>query len=213
MTFNDFLSRLDYVDGAWISHVENLAPITLAYDVGNAYKPYIFLRDRLIGNKILSFYIKDMRNNNTTSNILRDLANCCHLTELYRINKDGRVYYGNRFIMFDSDFNLLYTYLLKGDMTYYANRDDDIIFYVSPSVFENNKNYLEKLIITKMIPFYASNDVYIHGLSTIKKMSILIGDNNGIVNVRKTVTPTDFNNINKEIKELLIKNYDKYSFH
>jgi hypothetical protein len=77
---------------------------------------------------------------------------------LHVVNADDDVYYGNSCILFDKNFNVLYytttraTYNNEKSKYNYTNS----VLYVNSSVFANQKNTVNKLIIQRMIPYLLS---------------------------------------------------------
>lgn len=78
------------------------------------------------------------------------------------VNKKGEIYYGNKGIILDKDFNLLFLYTIFCTKKQNNNNRISYIYdksniYIHPKVFINNDGSMEKIIVRKLLPFYLSN--------------------------------------------------------
>lgn len=81
---------------------------------------------------------------------------CHHLQKLQ--TKAGETYYGTNGIILDSNFNILIMVVLK-----VINMNIlDVICYINPNIFVNEKRTVEKAIIKKMLPFMCTNEVSVN---------------------------------------------------
>ena len=72
--------------------------------------------------------------------------------------KSGEVYYGTNGIILDSKFRILIMVVLK-----VINRNIvDVICYINPRVYDNEKGTAEKIIIKKIMPFICLNSVSVN---------------------------------------------------
>ena len=99
----------------------------------------------------------------TTSSILRKLRGHSSFGRLFSevTNQDRYGYIGDRGILMDADRNLL----LLATVTVSPTKTNEIGYqigkpklYISPKVFVNKNNLLEKAIIQDVIPYYSYND-------------------------------------------------------
>lgn len=212
MTFDAFLRTIPArSNDTAIGHLELLAPVLVTCNPECEYKPFMFYRWLEIAdtNKVLNFYISRTITDQNISRVLGYINFATDITELYKIVKGDKIYYGNRYILFDENFELLYTYAVKGNCHTYPYLND-IYFCVTSLVFQNPKDYFEKFIITKMIPFYSTRYVYTSMTGHQQKLGVIIKDD--IIQVKKPKEPTDTDNINEVINKLLKDKYDKYFF-
>lgn len=72
--------------------------------------------------------------------------------------KSGEVYYGTNGIILDSEFRILIMVVLKV-INYNIV---DVLCYINPRVYDNEKGTAEKIIIKKMMPFICLNSVYMN---------------------------------------------------
>lgn len=99
----------------------------------------------------------------SSDTILKDFFTKTYFTDkLYKIvNKKGETYYGNKGIIFDEDFNLLFLCTIfctkkqnNNKVSYIYDKSN---IYIHPKVFINNDGSMEKIIVKKLLPFYLSN--------------------------------------------------------
>lgn len=76
-----------------------------------------------------------------------------------RLN-DGSIYYGNRGIILDANFNPILLITLKAELVDNVCKYKNIVIHISPSVFTNQTLLINKGIIKKIIPFYIENKFY-----------------------------------------------------
>jgi hypothetical protein len=79
-----------------------------------------------------------------------------HLQKLY--TKSGEVYYGTNGIILDSEFRILIMVVLK----VINHNIVDVLCYINPRVYDNEKGTAEKIIIKKMMPFICLNSVSVY---------------------------------------------------
>lgn len=134
------------------------------------------------------------------------------------IYKDEYEYYGGNGIILDKEFNILLLSVLKAEI----NKHDDIfklvykkpILYVSPLIFSEPKDPLNKIIINKIIPYYVNNvtpymNHYI--ASNIKRLEnncrkadIIIKDCNNYITSPEP--PKVSEDINEELNTFIVDN-------
>lgn len=113
---------------------------------------------------------------------------------LFKGNLGSRVYYGNKGIILDKDHNILF-------LATSEPRNNTVAMYkhiyVSPKVFTDLKDPINKHIVQKIIPFFCQEDpdVNIH----IKNMNHLL---------KKPVFPKNIDTINDELNNILINSTD-----
>ena len=79
-----------------------------------------------------------------------------HLQKLY--TKSGEIYYGTNGIILDSEFRILIMVVLK----VINHNIVDVLCYINPRVYDNEKGTAEKIIIKKIVPFICLNSVYVN---------------------------------------------------
>lgn len=79
-----------------------------------------------------------------------------HLQRL--CTKSGEVYYGTNGIILDSEFRILIMVVLK----VINHNIVDVLCYINPRVYDNEKGTAEKIIIKKMMPYICLNSVYVN---------------------------------------------------
>lgn len=79
-----------------------------------------------------------------------------HLEKLR--TKSGEVYYGTNGIILDSEFRILIMVVLK----VISNNIVDVICYINPKIYNNEKGTAEKIIIKKIMPFICLNLVSVN---------------------------------------------------
>ena len=106
----------------------------------------------------------------------------------------SRVYYGNKGILLDKDYNVLFL-ATSEPRTYTIAHFKNI--YISPRVFTNLSDPINKHIVQKIIPFFCQEhpDVNIH----IKSMNHLL---------KKPVLPKSVEGIQEELNNILINSTD-----
>ena len=106
----------------------------------------------------------------------------------------SRVYYGNKGILLDKDHNILFLATSEPHNNTVAMYRH---IYVSPKVFTDLKDPINKHIVQKIIPFFCQEDpdVNIH----IKNMNHLL---------KKPVFPKSIEGINDELNNILINSTD-----
>jgi hypothetical protein len=72
--------------------------------------------------------------------------------------KSGEVYYGTNGIILDSEFRILIMVVLK----VINHNIVDVLCYINPRVYDNEKGTAEKIIIKKMMPYICLNSVYVN---------------------------------------------------
>lgn len=134
------------------------------------------------------------------------------------IYKDEYEYYGGNGIILNKEFNILLLSVLKAEIS----KHNDIfkliykkpILYVSPLVFLEPKDSLNKIIINKIIPYYVNNVTpYINYYPAInikklenncKKADIIIKDCNNYITSPEP--PKVNEDINKELNNFIVDN-------
>ena len=100
----------------------------------------------------------------TFSNIINHLfTKMSYSQRLQRIvTYSGEEYYGGKGIILDKDFNplLLCTLIAEKDTSSDTMIYKKAICYISPKVFLEPNNLINRGIIKKIIPFYSSNNIY-----------------------------------------------------
>ena len=143
---------------------------------GNSYK-YVYA-----SNQALKFMFYDSNYNNKLVTV---------------IFKNGTCYYGNRGIIFDEKYNLLYliTTVVNDNKRSYN-------LYLNPIVF-SQKTILNKFIVDKLIPYLTSNEVK----EDIGDINIIIKD----VSSRFIKSPDKINSncySDKDLNKVLIDNVE-----
>lgn len=104
------------------------------------------------------------------------------------ITNKGEVYYGNKGIILDKDFNILLLCTLACRRMEYRDRQVmsyyKPIIHVSPQVFLRSEGLIEKSILKKIIPFYVSQNIdpiwtnpgFVNDIPEGTKPQILIDD-------------------------------------
>lgn len=72
--------------------------------------------------------------------------------------KSGEVYYGTNGIILDSEFRILIMVVLK----VINHNIVDVLCYINPRVYDNEKGTAEKIIIKKIMPYICLNSVYVN---------------------------------------------------
>lgn len=134
---------------------------------------------------VLKKWFKD----NNSFNILR-----------IKTTKDD-IYYGGKGLVLDSSYKtlLLITLLYNQETRSYTG----VNIYVSPSVFIEQKSFIEKGILNKLIPFYLSYGVTIGSTSLSPK--IIVEDPSALFEIHPN-TPTPSTCSDDALNELLLEN-------
>jgi hypothetical protein len=93
-----------------------------------------------------------------------------HLQKLY--TKSGEVYYGTNGIILDSEFRILIMVVLK----VINHNIVDVLCYINPRVYDNEKGTAEKIIIKKMLPFICLNAVSVYNNIYIGSITAIFKD-------------------------------------
>ena len=141
-------------------------------------------------------------------------------TRLYKgITGKGDVYYGNKGIILDKNFNILFLCTIACKKIQYG--DDQVMLYYKPIIrissdlfMKNEEGLLHKAILKKIIPFYLSHDVsvtichkaFINGLPDCSKPQILIEDINKFIET--PIKPSVKNCSNAILNQILIDNVE-----
>lgn len=106
----------------------------------------------------------------------------------------SHVYYGNKGILLDKDYNVLFLATNEPSTTVRARFKN---IYISPRIFTNLSDPINKHIVKKIIPYFClhGSDVNIH----IKDMNHLL---------KKPVFPKSIEDINDELNNILITSTD-----
>lgn len=175
----------DYIRGFFkIFERYDYDSITVSYENNDCFKHFFEVKqceDSILGVYYLvpAFIFKDLsrlRNTNipiqTCKSMLHNLTETTLLSEIGRKHvygnryyhlqklqtKAGETYYGTNGIILDSNFNILIMVVLK-----VINMNIlDVICYINPSIFVNEKRTVEKAIIKKMLPFMCTNEVSVN---------------------------------------------------
>lgn len=128
----------------------------------------------------------------------------------------GEVYYGNRGIILDSSFNILFL----GTLTCKKLDEDSTTLYcytksfihISPKVFLNKTGLLEKAILNKIIPYYLTTPIGVYNRnagfavnSGVCKPKILVED----INLVSSPKPPKIDTYSDDaMNELIMENID-----
>lgn len=128
----------------------------------------------------------------------------------------GEVYYGNRGIILDSSFNILFL----GTLTCKKLDEDSTNLYcytesfihISPKVFLNKTGLLEKAILNKIIPYYLTTSIGVYNRnagfavdSGVLKPKILVED----INLVSSPKPPKIDTYSDDaMNELIMENID-----
>lgn len=127
------------------------------------------------------------------------------------ITSKGEVFYGNRGILFDKDFNVIFL------STFTINKDimkskesffiDGVNFYINPLVFKN-KSFVSSTLVKDIIPYISTTSLMfittppnISSTTTIKPKVLVTNDFSKYI--IKPETPKVYTNMNKEINNML----------
>ena len=134
------------------------------------------------------------------------------------ITNKGEVYYGNRGIILDKDFNILLLCTLACRRTEYRGRQVmsyyKPIIHVSPQVFLMGGGLIEKSILKRIIPFYVSQDIdpvwadsdFVNDIPEGTKPQILIDDVSKLI--ENPVKPTPQKCSDDVLNQILADNVD-----
>ena len=134
------------------------------------------------------------------------------------ITNKGEVYYGNRGIILDKDFNILLLCTLACRRTEYRGRQVmsyyKPIIHVSPQVFLMSGGLIEKSILKRIIPFYVSQDIdpvctdpdFVNDIPEGTKPQILIDDVSKLI--ENPVKPTPQKCSDDVLNQILADNVD-----
>ena len=134
------------------------------------------------------------------------------------ITNKGEVYYGNRGIILDKDFNILLLCTLACRRTEYRGRQVmsyyKPIIHVSPQVFLIGEGLIEKSILKRIIPFYVSQDIdpvwadsdFVNDIPEGTKPQILIDDVSKLI--ESPVKPTPQKCSDDVLNQILADNVD-----
>ena len=134
------------------------------------------------------------------------------------ITNKGEVYYGNRGIILDKDFNILLLCTLACRRTEYRGRQVmsyyKPIIHVSPQVFLMGEGLIEKSILKRIIPFYVSQDIdpvwadsdFVNDIPEGTKPQILIDDVSKLI--ENPVKPTPQKCSDDVLNQILADNVD-----
>lgn len=111
------------------------------------------------------------------------------------------IYYGGKGLVLDSSYKtlLLITLIFNKETCSYTG----VNIYVSPSVFLEQKSFIEKGILNKLIPFYLSYGVTIG--STFLSPKIIVEDPSALFEIHPN-TPTPSTCSDDALNELLLEN-------
>ena len=134
------------------------------------------------------------------------------------ITNKGEVYYGNKGIILDKDFNILLLCTLACRRTEYRGRQVmsyyKPIIHVSPQVFLMGEGLIEKSILKRIIPFYVSQDIdpvwadsdFVNDIPEGTKPQILIDDVSKLI--ENPVKPTPQKCSDDVLNQILADNAD-----
>lgn len=130
-------------------------------------------------------------------------------------NKE-EVYYGNKGIILDKDFNILFLCTLACKKIEYMNRQlmsyYKPIIHVSPQVFLRSDSLIDKSILKKIIPFYVSQDInsvgtnigFVDNIPEETKPQILIDDVSKLIETPVKPTPQKYSD--DVLNQILVDN-------
>ena len=129
-------------------------------------------------------------------------------------NKE-EVYYGNKGIILDKDFNILFLCTLACKKIEYRNRQlmsyYKPIIHVSPQVFLRSDSLIDKSILKKIIPFYVSQDIsvttnigFVDDIPEGTKPQILIDDVSKLIETPVKPTPQKYSD--DALNQILVDN-------
>ena len=134
------------------------------------------------------------------------------------ITNKGEVYYGNKGIILDKDFNILLLCTLACRRTEYRGRQVmsyyKPIIHVSPQVFLMGEGLIEKSILKRIIPFYVSQNIdpvctnpdFVNDIPEGTKPQILIDDVSKLI--ERPVKPTPQKCSDDVLNQILADNAD-----
>ena len=134
------------------------------------------------------------------------------------ITNKGEVYYGNKGIILDKDFNILLLCTLACRRTEYRGRQVmsyyKPIIHVSPQVFLMGEGLIEKSILKKIVPFYVSQNIdpvctnpdFVNDIPEGTKPQILIDDVSKLI--ENPVKPTPQKCSDDVLNQILADNAD-----
>jgi hypothetical protein len=118
-------------------------------------------------------------------------SNCGYL---FKGHLGDRIYYGNRGILLDSNYNLLFLATVEPGTNLLTNFKN---IYISPKVFTNLTDLINKHIVQKIIPYFCLYN---------PSVNIHIKDINHIL--KRPIFPKSIENINEELNNILINSTD-----
>lgn len=174
-------------------------------------------------NKVITFLYVNSRNQirRTADSIITEFFSRTTFNNRLQkvITNKGEVYYGNRGIILNENFNPLIlcsvmSKKVEKDGTIYMNYYKPII-RISPEVFLNDTGLIHKSILKKIIPFYLTHNIgsipfydsiFRSSIPENTKPQILIEDISRFIEVSATPNPNTCSN--KTLNKLLLDNID-----
>lgn len=190
----------------------------------NMIEEYLRKKTRAIANNTVKKIVIPLFTNcspttrRTSDSILTEFfARTTFANRLKKVTTNkGEVYYGNKGIILDSQFNILFLSTLtceKSDnpsVSLYCYKESSI--HISPRVFLNKTDLLEKAILNKVIPFYLTATINVHNRnvgftvdSGVTKPKIIVEDINL---VSSPISPKVDTYSDDAMNELVMENID-----
>ena len=115
-------------------------------------------------------------------------------------------YLGTAGMLFTKHFETLLIWAGKFKVDTKNSTCVEVILYISPRVFKEENAELCKIVLGKMIPYYASKKVYVGGLNShdgkYMQPKIVIGEPDFIISPNQL---TDIDNYNETLNDILIE--------
>ena len=134
---------------------------------GNFIKEIV--ENQNIEEYIIPLYIENFTWNYKSAFTANKLLTACFHTSLYTLKKfklDDEIYYGNRGILLNRDFNIifLFTCSLKAEADGFDNlkisKLENCTVYYSPNIFIDSKDPVHKAIIKKLLPIICEKEFF-----------------------------------------------------
>lgn len=146
---------------------------------------------------------------NTFTQFYKKLDNSQCNNVLYKISYKGTIYYVNKGLILDSNFNILLLCTLKGPKEDFFNNCTACV-YIHPSIIVYSSLLLNKNIIKNLLPrIVSSSTIYIPSNYRLieRPLEISIKDVTSKF-ILPNISPKSYNTLDEDINKLLIDNVE-----
>ena len=146
---------------------------------------------------------------NTFTQFYKKLDNSKCNNVLYKISYKGTIYYVNKGLILDSNFNILLLCTLKGPKEDFFN-NCTVCVYIHPSIIVYSSLLLNKNIIKNLLPrIVSSSTIYIPSNYRLieRPLEISIKDVTSKF-ILPNISPKSYNTLDEDINKLLIDNVE-----